>query len=59
MDPGETIKEAVEREVLEETGVKTHFQGIIGLRETLDARYSASDLYIVCLMTCPDAPSSC
>ena len=25
MDPGETIKQAVEREVIEETGVKTEF----------------------------------
>lgn len=54
MDPGETIKQAVEREVLEETGVRTHFEGIIGLRETLDARYSATDLYLVCLLTVPD-----
>ena len=39
MDPGETIKISVEREVLEETGVKTIFQGILGLREILDFRY--------------------
>ena len=50
MDPGETINKAVQREVMEETGVKTEFQGILGMREVLDARYSASDLYIVCLM---------
>lgn len=53
MDPGETIKQAVEREVYEETGVKTIFQGIIGLRETLEARYAATDLYLVCLVTVP------
>jgi ADP-ribose pyrophosphatase YjhB (NUDIX family) len=50
MDPGETIKKAVEREVMEETGVKTSFLGILGLREMLDTRYSAADLYIVCIM---------
>ena len=52
MDPGETIKKAAEREVMEETGIKTEFQGILGLREMLDFRYSASDLYIVCMMHC-------
>ena len=52
MDPGETIKIAAEREVLEETGIKTQFQGILGMREMLDFRYSASDIYIVCLMHC-------
>ncbi len=52
MDPKETIREAVEREVFEETGVKTTFSGIIGLREILEARYSTTDFYIVCLLTC-------
>ena len=52
MDPGETIKQASEREVYEETGIKTTFQGILGLRETLDARYSAADLYFVSIMNC-------
>lgn len=52
MDPGETIRQAVEREVMEETGIQSNFLGIIGLRETLEARYSASDLYLVCLMEC-------
>ena len=33
MDPGETIRQAVEREVMEETGVKAEFQGILALRE--------------------------
>ena len=33
MDPGETIWQALEREVFEETGVKAKFEGIIGLRE--------------------------
>ena len=52
MDPGETIKQAAEREVLEETGIKTTFQGVIGMREMLNARYSAADIYFVCLMHC-------
>jgi 8-oxo-dGTP diphosphatase len=53
MDPGETIKQAAEREVFEETGVKTVFQGILGLRE-MDAKYTTTDFYIVCLLTVPD-----
>ena len=54
MDPGETICQAVEREVYEETGVKTKYSGIIGLREILEARYSTTDFYIVCLVTCQE-----
>lgn len=57
MDPGETIVQAVEREVYEETGVRTHFEGIIGFREMLDARYTASDFYFVCLMTLSESES--
>ena len=55
MDPGETIKIAAEREVLEETGITTEFQGVLGMREVLDFRYSATDIYIVCLMHCNKA----
>lgn len=51
MDPGETIKQACEREVMEETGVKTQFVGIVGMREQLQFRYGATDFYIVCLMS--------
>jgi ADP-ribose pyrophosphatase YjhB (NUDIX family) len=51
MDPGETVKQAVEREVLEETGVRTNFEGILGFREILDARHSATDFYIVCVVS--------
>ena len=50
MDHGETIKEAVQREVLEETGVQCVFKGIIGFREQLNYRNGASDFYMVCLM---------
>ncbi len=54
MDPGETISQAAEREVLEETGIKTKFQGIMGMREIMDAKYGAADFYIVCLMHCSE-----
>ena len=39
---------------MEETGVKTEFQGVIGMREMLDARYGAADIYIVCLLSVTD-----
>lgn len=50
MDPGETLKEASEREVYEETGIKTQFIGLLSLRELLQFRYGATDFYIVSLM---------
>ncbi|CDW85317.1 nudix domain-containing protein [Stylonychia lemnae] len=50
MDPGETIKQSAEREVYEETGIKSEFVGLLGIRELLQFKYGATDLYIVCLM---------
>jgi ADP-ribose pyrophosphatase YjhB (NUDIX family) len=50
VDRGETIKVAVEREVLEETGVKASFSGILAMREQLDYKYGAADFYIVCVL---------
>ncbi len=54
MDPGETIEQAVKREVIEETGVMTEFKGIIGFREQLMYKNGASDLYMVCLLVPAD-----
>jgi mutator protein MutT len=50
VDKGETVKQGVEREVLEETGVRGEFQGILAMREQLDYKYGAADFYIVCLL---------
>lgn len=50
VDRGETVRKAVEREVLEETGVKGEFQGILALREQLDYKYGAADFYMVCVL---------
>ena len=50
VDQGETVKQGVEREVLEETGVKGVFQGILAMREQLDYKYGAADFYIVCIL---------
>ena len=54
VDKGETIKQGVEREVMEETGVKGVFQGILAMREQMDYKYGAADFYIVCVLK-PDA----
>ena len=50
MDPGETIREAVIREVYEESGVKTKFIGVLGCSEMLEYLYGASDIYTVCIL---------
>jgi len=36
--------------VLEETGVKAKFSGILALREQLDYKYGAADFYFVCVL---------
>ena len=45
MDPGEKIQEAAAREVKEETGIDAEFLGVMGIRETANYKYGASDLY--------------
>ncbi len=48
---GEKVEEAVIREVLEETGVSTHFQGILGITSTHPYRFGKSNIYVVCRLT--------
>ncbi len=48
---GEKVEEAVIREVMEETGVSTHFQGILGLASTHPYRFGKSNIYVVCRLT--------
>lgn len=50
VDPGETIKVAAEREVLEETGVKSNFVGILAMREQMDYKWGAADMYFGCVL---------
>jgi len=48
-DPGESIPQAVIREVLEETGVETTFSGVLTFRHIKTAIYpNTGDLYFVC-----------
>ena len=51
VDPGERLADAVMREVLEETGIKTRFESIVMFRHWLDYRPNMSDLYIICRLS--------
>ena len=48
LDPQEDLAEAVVREVAEETGVQTEFQGVVCIRHRHQFRFGRSDFYIVC-----------
>jgi len=50
VDHGETVRQGVEREVLEETGIRGEFQGLLAMREQIDFKYGAADLYMVCIL---------
>jgi 8-oxo-dGTP pyrophosphatase MutT (NUDIX family) len=45
---GEHIAEAVMREVLEETGIRTVFRSLTGFRHWHGYRYGMSDIYFIC-----------
>jgi len=47
---GEHIAEAVRREILEETGIDTAFQGLVCFRHWHGYRHGKSDIYFVCRM---------
>lgn len=48
VEPKEHLALAVEREVLEETGVHATFQSVLGMRHHHRGQFGASNLYIVC-----------
>eukprot|EP00727_Mastigamoeba_balamuthi_P004283 m51a1_g13852 hypothetical protein (266) ;mRNA; r:573920-575002 len=52
--PGEDIGTAAVREVREETGLETEFEGIIGVRQLPVARMGAGDVYFVCKLRALD-----
>jgi ADP-ribose pyrophosphatase YjhB (NUDIX family) len=48
---GESIEDAVMREVFEETGVSTRFHGILGMASTHPYYFGKSNIYMVCNLT--------
>ncbi len=48
LHPSEHLADGVIREVFEETGVPTHFDGLICFRHWHGYRYDKSDIYFVC-----------
>jgi NADH pyrophosphatase NudC (nudix superfamily) len=51
VDAGEDLSSAVEREVLEETGIQSQFVSILGFRHGHGFSHGRSDLYFVCRLT--------
>ena len=49
-EPGEGFDECVKREVYEETGVRTQFEGVIGLRHMHGLAFGVSDVYCITLL---------
>jgi ADP-ribose pyrophosphatase YjhB (NUDIX family) len=47
---GESIAEAAEREVLEETGIRAKFDSILSFRQTHGMAHDRSDIFFVCLL---------
>lgn len=50
VDGGEDLCDAVVREVLEETGVRTVFECIASIRETHAGPFGCTDLYAICVL---------
>jgi NADH pyrophosphatase NudC (nudix superfamily) len=48
---GEKLEEGVMREVFEETGVSTHFDGVLALASTHPYKFGKSNIYMVCRLT--------
>lgn len=50
LERSEHFSQGVVREVFEETGVKTEFQGLLSMRHHHQGQFGASNIYIVCLL---------
>lgn len=50
-DQGEDIGVTAEREVFEETGIKSQFHSILTMRHLHKFQFGSSDIFITCLMT--------
>jgi 8-oxo-dGTP diphosphatase len=53
-EKGETIQQAVIREVKEETGLDITFEGILCCREMHPYLFNTSDIFFICLCKCED-----
>ena len=51
LQPGEHLVDAVVREILEETGVKTEFEALVCFRHWHGYRFGKSDIYFVCRLS--------
>ncbi|KAM9959186.1 hypothetical protein ACTFIR_000244 [Dictyostelium discoideum] len=49
-DPGEDICETAVREVWEETGIRTEFVSILGLRQLHNYAFNRGDIYFICAL---------
>lgn len=49
-DVGEYIPDTAIREVWEETGIRSVFKGVVGMREKLNHNFGRNDIYFVCLL---------
>jgi len=56
LDLGEEIRDGVEREVKEETGIRATFRSILASRHQHGAAFGRDDLYSVCLLEPSDDP---
>ena len=54
LQAGEHLADAVVREVLEETGVRTRFDALVCFRHWHGYRYGKSDIYFVCAPVAPE-----
>jgi len=48
LHPGEDLQVCVQREIVEETGIRTTFEALIGFRHWHGYRYGKSDIYCIC-----------
>ena len=51
IEPGEHVADGVVREVREETGVETRFEGLLGLRHHHRGQFGTSNIYFICKLT--------
>lgn len=48
IEPGEHVADGVVREVREETGIETRFEGLLGMRHHHQGQFGTSNIYFIC-----------